>query len=138
MNHISGKDVEHIVTIVGREGAISALSNSRKIGVDDLVGLAHALRLKAGSRDGKGKIATLIVRHVDRRIDKTLDELKAMAKDEIVGYFEHVRCEQDEIVELLESIDLRARASSRRALLEFAAAQISNLGIFERLAERPR
>lgn len=136
MSHISKEDVKSIVAIVGREGAISALSNSRRINSQNLAEMANSLGLEVSSRDTKGKIATEIVRHVDKRIMKALDELKAMSKEEIVEYFDRVECDEDELVELLEKIDLRSRAKSRRALLEFAAIQINSLGIFERLAER--
>jgi len=98
--------------------------------------MAHSLSLKVTSRDSKGKIAAQIVRQLDKRITKSIDELKAMSKEEIIQYFEKIECDQDELVELLSSIDLRSRAKSRRAILEFAAIQISSLGVFERLADR--
>lgn len=136
MRRISEDDVKSLVAIVGREGAISALEGSKQISRQDLAEMANSLGLKVRSKDSKSRIATEIVRHVDRRITKPLDELKAMSKDEIMQYFEQVECDQDELVELLSSIDLRSRAKSRRAMLEFAAIQISSLGIFERLTDR--
>ncbi len=136
MKRISREDVKSIVAIVGREGAISALANSRRISSHDLAETANLLGLKVSSRDIKSKIAIQIVRHVDKRITKPLDELKAMSKEEIIKYFQQVECDEDELVELLSSIDLRSRTKSRRAIIEFAATQISSLGIFERLSDR--
>ncbi len=136
MRQISKDDVKSLVAIVGREGAISALENSRQISSQDLAEMANSLGLKIKSKDSKRTIATEIVRHLDRRIAKTLEELKTMSKDEIIQYFEQVECDQDELVDLLKGIDLRSRAKSRRAMLEFAAIQISSLGIFERLTNR--
>ncbi len=138
MKRISNQDVMSIVAVVGREGAVSALSSSRQINSQDLAAMANSLGLKVSSKDTKGKIASQIVRCLDKRITKSLDELKSMSKDEIIQYFEQVECDQDELVELLDSIDLRSRARSRRAMLEFAAIQISSLGIFERVADRNR
>jgi len=138
MRRISIEDVKTIVAIVGREGAISALSNSRQISSRDIADVANSLGLKVSSKDTKAKIATQIIRHVDKRITKSIDQLKAMSKEEIIQYFEQVECDQDELIELLSTIDLRSRAKSRRATLEFAAIQISSLGIFERLADRHR
>lgn len=136
MRQISKDDVKSLVAIVGREGAISALEDSKQIINQDLAEMANSLGLKIKSKDSKRTIATEIVRHLDRRIVKTLDELKTMSKDEIIRYFEQVECDQDELVDLLKGIDLRSRARSRRAMLEFAAIQISSLGIFERLTDR--
>jgi len=136
MRRISNEDVTTVVAIVGREGAISALLNSTQISTHDLAELANSLGLKVSSKDTKKNIALQVVRCIDKRISKPLDELKTMSKDEIIQYFEKVECEPDELVELLTSIDLKARAKSRQAMLEFAAIQISSLGIFERLADR--
>ena len=136
MRQMSEDDVKSLVAIVGREGAISALEGSKRISSKDLAEIANSLGLKVRSKDSKTRIAIEIVRHVDRRITRSLDELKAMSKDEMIQYFEQVECDQDELLELLSSIDLRSRAKSRRAMLEFAAIQISSLGIFERLANQ--
>jgi len=136
VRQMSKDDVKSLVAIVGREGAISALEGSKRISSKDLAEIANSLGLKVRSKDSKTRIAIEIVRHVDRRITRPLDELKAMSKDEMIQYFEQVECDQDELLELLSSIDLRSRAKSRRAMLEFAAIQISSLGIFERLANR--
>ena len=136
MKRISRENVASIVADVGREGAISALSNSRQVNNQNLAELASSLGLKVSSKDTKGNVASQIVQYVDRRITKPLDELKTMSKDDLILYFEQVECDQDELVELLSSIDLRLRPKSRRAILEFAAIQISSLGIFERVADR--
>ncbi len=136
ITRISNEDIKHLVAIVGREGAIYALEGSRQVSAQDLANMADSLGLKTKSKDSKKTIATEIVRHLDRRIAKALDELKTMSKDEIIQYFEQVQCDQDELVDLLKSIDFRSRARSRRAMIEFAAIQISSLGIFERLTNR--
>ena len=129
MRRISIEDVKTIVAIVGREGAISALSNSRQISSRDIADVANSLGLKVSSKDTKAKIATQIVNCTVHSV---------VFKEEIIQYFEQVECDQDELIELLSTIDLRSRAKSRRATLEFAAIQISSLGIFERLADRHR
>lgn len=136
MNQLSESDIRTLVDLVGREGAIAALSDSKKIEGPALANLANKLRLKVKTKDSKKATASAIVRHVDKRITKSLEELKRMPKDDLIQYFEKLGCDQDELVELLASIDFRSRASSRRAMIEFAAIQISSLGIFERLAER--
>jgi len=136
MKRISSEDVKSLVGMVGREGAICALDGSRQISVQDLTEMAISLGIKTKAKDSKRVIVTEIVRYLDKRITKTLDELKIMSKDDIIQYLEQIECDQDELVDLLNSIDLRSRARSRQAMLEFAAIQISSLGIFERLTDR--
>ena len=79
-------------------------------------------------------MAIAIIKHVDRRIDKSLDDLKKLSDSEMLQYFSDVDPDTEEIIELLLSIDIKNRIRSRKGLFEFAAKQISSLGVFERLA----
>lgn len=134
MKPISQEDIATLVAVVGRDGAVSALEHSRVVKSEDLAMLAKSIGTKIVKTDNKNKLAKKVVRHVDKRIVISIDQLKKMSKDELIQYFEQVQCDQDELIELLQSIDLRSRAKSRRELLEFASIQISSLGVFERLA----
>ena len=58
-----------------------------------------------------------------------------MTKEELIDYFHNVECDQEELLELLETIDFKAKAMSKRALIEYAAIQIQGLGIFERISD---
>ncbi len=138
MAAITDEQIRSLIDMVGRDGAIAALTSTRSFSAKDLLDQARRLGINASSRGSKRETARAIVRQVDKRINKTLQELKRMSKDEIVRYFEDIGCDEDELIELLTSIDFKARARSRKALLEFAAIQISSLGIFERLADGSR
>ena len=127
-------DIKQIVDLVGREGAIFALEKSKKINTKALFDLALSIGLNPKTKDSKKNISTQIVQEVDKRIAKSLDELKEMSKDDLIFYFEKLECHQDELIELLKNIDLKAQVKTNKALIEFAAAQISSLGIFERLS----
>ena len=58
MSRVSGEDVKAIVDVVGREGAIAALSDSKKIAAQELGEIAKSLGLKPISRDSKREIAS--------------------------------------------------------------------------------
>lgn len=134
MTLLAKEEAKTLVSIVGREGAVAALVKSKLHSKESLAKSAKAFGLPVASKDSKSKVAKAIVRFVDRRIDEPLDVLKAMSKEELVKYFEETKCDQDELVELLESINFKSRFKSRRDLIEFAATQVSSLGIFERVA----
>lgn len=127
-------DIRTLVGIVGRQGACAALSRSDKISAEELFKTAESLGISLPKRTQKSEVAVAIVKHVDRRIDKSLDELKEMSGPEILQYFRDVDPGTEEIVELLRSIDIKNRVRSRNRLFEFAANQISSLGVFERIA----
>jgi hypothetical protein len=77
-------DIKTLVSIVGRNGAIAALESSKKFRAEQLFELARSLGLPLGSKDSKKKLATAIVRYADKRITKTIDELKSMNKEQLI------------------------------------------------------
>ncbi len=131
---IASNDIKTLVEIVGRQAAQLALSRSDKIRAEELFKTAENLGIRLPKRTPKSEVAIAIVKHIDRRIDKSLDELKQLSGLEILQYFSDVDPDTEEIIELLRSIDIENRVRSRKSLFEFAANQISSLGVFERLA----
>lgn len=137
--HVTARDVQTLVSLVGRSGATEALACSDVILATQLRELATDVGLRVGRREPKKDIADRIVRRVDQRITKSLEELQTMTKQEISSYLHDVGCDTDEIIELLQQIDLKTQAKrSREALIEFAAVQISSLGVFQRLSDNRR
>ena len=134
---IVSDDIKTLVNIVGRHGAQVALSDSDKIHAQELLETAESLGINLPKRTPKAEVAIAIVKHVDRRIDKSLDELKQLSGSQILQYFTDVEPDTEEIIEILQSIDIKNRVRSRRSLFEFAANQISSLGVFERIAHPP-
>ena len=132
---IKKDDVKKIVTVVGREGAICALEKSTKITIQELSSLARELDINIAKKSTKKKLSEIIVRHIDKRINKSIDELKSMTKEGLIDYFNDIGCDQEELFELLEKIDFKAKAKSKRALIEYAAIQIQSLGLFERISD---
>ena len=157
-------DVHKLVSLVGRSGAIHALVGSKRITVAELrklvcvtavyvhsqVASLWPLGVRAScwggaplgsslgltvSRETKTKAAECIVRHVDKRISKSLDELEALTQHELYTYLNSTNCDVEEIKELLTRAHVPIQGKMSRAdLLEFAAAQISSLGMFKRIS----
>jgi len=131
---LSTDDIKALVSIVGRQGAIAALESGTKQKLQDLSEFAKRNSIDIGQKATKKILCSAIVRHVDRRIQKPLEELKKMSKDSLVAYFKEVDCEQTDLLDLLSTIDLKAQVKSKSALMEFSAIQIESLGVFERLS----
>lgn len=129
------EDISTLVDIVGRSGAIGALFCSDVVKINELRELANRLHLETTSRTPKKQLAERIVRQVDRRITKSLNELQDLSRDEIFGYLNGTDCDAEDLMDLLKDANLPVRTKmSRKDLMEFAAIQISELGIFERIS----
>ena len=128
-------DIATLVSIVGRSGAVDALVGSDIVKVEDLRSLAKELAIEKASSKPKKELAKRIVREIDQRIKKSLDELQALTRDELLIYLEETNCDSDDLKDLIKSAGLPVQAGmSRNDLLKFAAIQISSLGVFERLS----
>lgn len=127
--------VATLVSLVGRAGAIQALTCSEVVKAEDLRCFAKTLEIPVASKAAKKELARQVVRRVDRRIKKSIAELQALDRNEIMGYLDATGCDADELRDLLERARLPVQAKmSRNDLLNFAAIEISSLGMFERLA----
>jgi hypothetical protein len=61
-----------------------------------------------------------------------------MSSDEIIQYLNSNKFSKADIIALLEGIGINVKPLSLVKLSNFAAIQISNYGVFERIANRTR
>lgn len=128
------EDVATLVTLVGRSGAIQALVASDTINVAQLRRLGGSLGI-ATSKHAKKKLAELIVRSVDKRIGKSLEELEALGTHEISTYLNKTVCDATELTQLLSEAGIPVQGKmSLASLIDFAAIQISHLGMYKRIS----
>ena len=128
--------IKTIISLVGRSGAIAALTYSENTHTKDLRDFATEIGISILSKTPKKQVAQQIVRHVDKRILKSLDELQLMSAQQISAYLKSSGCDAEEVIELLQKIELKTTSKrSTESLIDFAAVQISSLGVFHRLSE---
>lgn len=128
-------EIGTLVALVGRAGAIQALSCSEIVKADDLRCFARTLGISVAARTPKKEVARQIVHRVDRRIEKSVAELRKLGRQQIYTYLDQTGCDSDELRDLLEQARLPVQTKmSRHDLLDFAAIEISSLGVFERIA----
>ena len=131
---VTEDDVTNLVSLVGRSGAIHALAGSDTLSVSDLRKLGRSLGLTT-SKKPKRQIAELLVHTVDKRITRPLEELEALSRDELHRYLSSTDCDAEELKELLAQAAVPIQGNmSRKGLLEFAAIQISNIGMYKRIS----
>ena len=97
-------DVSKLVSIVGRSGAVHALTRSDVVKIEELRELAMNLGLEIIAKISKKDLAGKIVRRVDRRITKSVEELEMLDRDEILAYLNRTNCDADDLKDLLISV----------------------------------
>ena len=136
---VSETDVSKLVSLVGRQAAVKALECSDIIKVSGLRELATDLDIKGVAKAPKRELAERIVRRVDRRISKGVEELQALGRAGIRDYLDSTNCDAGDIRDFLERANLPAQAKmSRNDLMSFVAIQVESLGVFQRLSDPKR
>ena len=100
---VSETDVSKLVSLVGRQAAVKALECSDIIKVNGLRELATDLDIKGVAKAPKRELAERIVRRVDRRISKGVEELQALGRagnTRLSG--QHQPCDARDIRDFLE------------------------------------
>ena len=127
-------DVRQLVRWLGAPGAKAGLLQSKLFSVEELVGLARSLGIGLSKSASRPQLVDEIVKLASRRIDKPIEELYGMDRDELVKYFEGVEATSEELLDLIRSLDLKPRKEGHRSLLELAARELSETGRFLRIS----
>lgn len=122
-----------IVLFLGRDGAVAGLSASDLTiaELQELVGKDF----HASSKIRRDELIVRVVEQVRAEFLKTPEQMMAMDAVELQEYFIVAKYTKAEIIELLEQLDIRPGSASRRNIAEFAAREISDIGMYRRVAK---
>ena len=127
-------DIPILVDWLGPEGAIAGLERGKFTNAELMV----IARERGGSVDKKTarrQIAIEIVMCDLPRIDKPRDYLLGMSTDELHRYFEDRMVSSRELQALLTELGLAPTGKLRGKLSDFAAREIRELGMLQRVAK---
>lgn len=130
---MSDLDVGTLILWLGPEGAIAGLEKS-KLTNADLMRLLREGGFSADKRTGRRQLVIELVMSDVNRIDKSDDELVRLSIDELRRYFAERLASSREIEQLLLRLGIPAPARIRGKVSDFAAREISELGLFQRVA----
>ncbi len=127
-------DPWRLVQWLGKDGAKAGLKASKSCTVSTLMDAASRLGIKAESKATRQELIDEIVRVAGRRIDKTIDDLQRMSREELVHYFERVGADHEELLDLLREMNVQPTKEALRNLVEFVSMELSETGRFIRIA----
>jgi hypothetical protein len=127
-------DVRLLTRWLGVAGAKAGLRESRQCTVEALAQMARRFGIDVGKRATRKELIDELVRVASKRIDKSIDELFAMQRDELVHYFENLEVETEELLDLLKELNLRPDRKGRKNVVNFVAQELAETGRFRRIA----
>lgn len=129
-------DARLLVRWLGFEGAKAGLEKSKTCTVEILREVAAKLGIEVPAKPRRQDLVEEIVRIASRRIDKSVEEMQGMQREELVRYFEEREVEPHELLDLLKNLDMDPGREGRRNLVEFIARELSETGRFIRIASQ--
>ena len=102
----------------------------------ELLMLAEEVGCHLPSKTRRKEIVSEIVHTSTARVDRPLDSLLAMRWDELLEYFERVRPSRIELMRILADLDFHPGSEAQKSLYKYAARQIAETGMFQRVAKR--
>jgi len=127
-------NLDDLVNWLGRDGAIAGLEVS-DLTIDELSELAKTRGVAHTSKSRRRDLIVDLVKHVRGNVIKSPEELMQMDADALKSYFHNVKASRSEILELLLALDIRPGSAARRNLADFAAKEISDIGMYKRVAK---
>lgn len=127
-------DLEKLIEWLGVEGAIAGL------GASDLTAAEISELMPEWKPTGHSKLKRLdliraVVERKRQELTKKPEELMTMDAHSLKAYFLSIKASRKEILDLLESLDIRPGSVARNNLTEFAAREISDIGMYKRVAQ---
>lgn len=130
-------NVEKLIEWLGREGAIAGLEGS-DISVSELYDIAVHYGLTVEKKMRRSDIIIDLVNRDVVRIDKTTEDLLAMSHDDLRKYLKGKKVSRTELLKLLSHFDIRPGREANINLVDFVAREISDLGMYQRVAKGTR
>lgn len=127
-------NVDLLIEWLGHEGAVAGLDKSHLTNADLMI-IAREKGLLVDKRTARRQIAIEIVMGNTHRIEKSSDQLMQMSRDEILRYFSDRLVSNNEIRKMLFELGIGPSGKVRIKLAEFAANEISDLGMYQRVAQ---
>jgi hypothetical protein len=128
------RDVDSLVEWLGCDGAKAGLSSS-KLSLHELVALAKAKGLPLSQKPTRQEVVHELVYSSVKRIERSTDQLLTMNVEELIEYFEETKPSRIEIIRLLADLGISVSSAASRSLVKFAARELSDLGMYQRVAQ---
>jgi hypothetical protein len=127
-------NLEQLIDWLGTSGAIAGLVKS-DLTVQEIVELTSSSKPPGFAKMKREEVVEWLVLSRRREMTKSPDELMQMDSEALRMYFSRLKFSREEFLELLATLDIRPGSVARKNLAEFAAREISDIGMYKRVAK---
>lgn len=127
-------EINQLVEWLGTKGAIAGLEKSNITNAELMV-IAREAGHSVEKKTARRQIVVELVMSDVKRIEKSKDYLLKMSSEELQRYFSDRMVSSREILDLLSDLGIAPSGKVRGKLTDYAAREIGELGMFERVAK---
>lgn len=127
-------DLEKLIEWLGVDGTIAGLDVS-DLTATEITELVPEWKPTGHSKLKRLDLINAVVHRKRYELTKKPEELMTMDAESLKAYFLSIKASRKEILDLLESLDIRPGSVARNNLTEFAAREISDIGMYKRVAQ---
>lgn len=127
-------DVKLLTEWLGAQGALAGLEKSTLTN-SELMVIARESGLTVDPKMTRRQLAIELVMTPIKRLDKPIEYFLTMSQDELKRYFTERFVSNTELLTLLAELGIAPTGKLRGKLAEYAAREISDLGMFQRVAK---
>lgn len=126
-------DLVKLIDWLGVNGAIAGLIKS-DLTISEITALSTE-KPKGVSKMKREEIIEWLIRNTRKQTTKKPEELMEMDLESLREYFSKIKISSDELTALLSSWDIRPGNTGKKNLIDFAAREISDIGMYKRIAK---
>lgn len=127
-------NISTLVDWLGPEGAVAGLDKS-DLSNADLMMIARREGIEVEAKASRKQLAIELVMSRVERVDKNIGQLMELSRDELKRYFSERMVSNAEMFQLLRKMEIAPSRKIRGRMIDFAANEISDLGMYSRVAK---
>lgn len=126
-------NLDSLLDWLGPEGTKAGLQES-KLTLKELVELAKERGFPLPSKPTREEVCNELAYAGAKKIDVPVEKLLGMDEVELAKYFKQARPSRFELTGVLGDLGIHIGSEARRSLYAFAAREMSDLGMYQRVA----
>ncbi|EPB2248835.1 hypothetical protein QNN88_10485 [Citrobacter sp. ANG330] len=127
-------DIQKLISWLGVDGAKAGLDKSEMTNNELLESFSELLP-KNSSKLKRAEIIEEIILATRKMSHKSIEELMEMSKDDLSSYFSEQKYSRKELLDLLYTLEIRPGSTAKKNLTEFTISEISDIGMYRRVAK---
>jgi hypothetical protein len=127
------RDLDILIEWLGPAGVKAGLQDS-KLSIRELVDLAKQRGLPLSSKPTREEVSNELAYAKVKIIETPVEKLLGMDQAEITEYFKQAKPSRSEVINMLDKLGVQVGSEASKSLYTFAAREISDMGMYQRVA----